>query len=105
MAIERIKITDARQWHRLRRADVTASVVGSLFGAHDFVTPFSLYLAKTGRAPDVEETPAMQRGRLWSPSPSSLLREHAAERGRSFTMPLTGTTSATRRRASAQRRT
>ena len=75
MAIERIKITDAAQWHNLRRADVTASVVGALFGAHDFATPFSLSLAKTGRAPDVEETPAMQRGRLLEPVAVQLLRE------------------------------
>ena len=75
MAIKRIKVTDTAQWHRLRRADVTASVVGALFNAHDFVTPYALWASKTGRAPEVEETPAMQRGRLLEPVAVQLLSE------------------------------
>lgn len=68
MVIEVIQPKDSRAWLKARGQDITASVVGALFGAHDFVTPYELWAIKTGRVKQQEgETDAMRRGRLLEP--------------------------------------
>ena len=74
--IERIDITSRDQWLALRGQDVTASVAGALAGVHPYVTPYSLYLLKSGLvSEDPEETAPMRRGKLLEPVAVELLRE------------------------------
>lgn len=74
--IEIIRPRDRAAWLRARGRDVTASVVGALFGEHEFTTIYELWMMKAGRLPrQDEETPAMQRGRLLEPVAVQLLRE------------------------------
>lgn len=76
MVIEVITPKDRAAWLRARGQDVTASVVGALFGVHDFVTLYELWAIKTGRAPrEDQETDAMRRGRLLEPVAVQILRE------------------------------
>ncbi|MDQ0510932.1 YqaJ viral recombinase family nuclease [Ancylobacter amanitiformis] len=80
MVIERIQFSSRDEWLDLRKNDITASVVGALFGVHDYQTPFGLYALKTGlTAEDPEETDAMKRGRLLEPVAVQLLREQHPE--------------------------
>jgi predicted phage-related endonuclease len=46
--IERIPITSREQWLNLRRADISASQVGALFGLHPYLTAFGLNAEKSG---------------------------------------------------------
>jgi predicted phage-related endonuclease len=74
--VEIIRPKDRTAWLRARGRDITASVVGALFGEHEFLTEFELWATKTGRVPNtVDETPAMARGRLLEPVAIQLLRE------------------------------
>jgi hypothetical protein len=76
MVIERIPVSSREHWLALRQHDITASVVGALFGVHDYQTPYGLYALKTGlSAEDPEESDAMKRGRLLEPVAVQLLRE------------------------------
>jgi len=61
--IERHKITSREQWLALRKADVTASAVGALFGVHQYQSLYSLYVEKSGLELP-EETNAMLEWRL-----------------------------------------
>lgn len=80
MAIEIIHPTDRVAWLRARKRDVTASAVGALFGEHEFYTLMDVWADKTGRIPTtIEETPAMQRGRLLEPVAIALMREKYPE--------------------------
>ena len=74
--IEIIRPRNRAAWLAARGQDVTASQIGALFDAHEYLTAYALWAFKTGRAPrDEEETPAMQRGRLLEPVAVQLLRE------------------------------
>lgn len=74
--IEVLTPRDRAAWLKVRGKDVTASVVGCLFGAHEFVTPYELWARKTGRLPkDDRENDAMRRGRLLEPVAVQMLRE------------------------------
>lgn len=54
---------DREKWLELRQKDVTASVVGALFGVHPFVTYFGLYRRKAGLAVERNLTNgAIERG-------------------------------------------
>lgn len=76
MSIVRLKPRSSAAWHRYRGQDVTASIVGALFGAHEWVSPYELWALKSGRLQaDPEETPAIKRGRLLEPVAVTLLRE------------------------------
>lgn len=76
MNIERITPRDEAAWHRLRGKDVTASVIGALFGAHPYMTELELWGLKTGRLQrDDGETEATRRGRLLEPVAVQILRE------------------------------
>lgn len=76
MVIERITPKNKRAWLALRGQDITASVVGSLFGEHPYLTEYEVWAAKTGRLQETtEETDAMRRGRLLEPVAVQILRE------------------------------
>ena len=48
MSVERIPIVDREQWLKLRKQDVTASMVGAIFGVHPFCTLGALHAEKMG---------------------------------------------------------
>lgn len=51
-------------WLAARRAIVGASEVGALVGLHPHMTALDLWAAKSGLSPPIEDTEAMERGRL-----------------------------------------
>ncbi|MDB5612106.1 MAG: putative conserved phage protein [Bradyrhizobium sp.] len=62
--IERIAVTDRESWLAERKKDVTASVIGALFGLHPYQTPLGLFLEKTGfDMPEIDNA-VLRRGRL-----------------------------------------
>lgn len=76
MAVEAISVRTDAAWKRARSKDVTASVAGALFGVHEFVTRYELWMLKSGRIhEDQAENDAMKRGRLLEPVAVALLRE------------------------------
>jgi predicted phage-related endonuclease len=64
MTIERIPITSREQWLELRKPDVTASVVGALFGVHPYVSALKLYLQHSGIEFSEPDSAVTRRGRL-----------------------------------------
>ena len=71
-----IRPRDRAAWLAARNRDLTASVIGALFGEHEFTTIYQLWALKTGHDErDDEETPAIQRGRLLESVAVQLLRE------------------------------
>lgn len=80
MTVEVITPRDEAAWHRARGQDITASVVGALFGVHDFTTIFELWAVKTGRIQRLPgETDAIRRGRLLEPVAVQIIREDHPE--------------------------
>jgi predicted phage-related endonuclease len=76
MTVEVITPRDRAAWMRARGQDVTASTVGALFNAHEYMTQYELWALKTGRLPtSVEDSPAMRRGRLLEPVAVQLIRQ------------------------------
>lgn len=65
--VDRIKIESAEQWHTERNKDVTASTAGCLLGVHDYMTPYALFAQKKGLVAPIEDSPAMERGKLLEP--------------------------------------
>lgn len=65
--VERHRVTSREQWHELRAKDVTASVIGALFGEYKYFGRLGLWEAKTGRAPDIEASRMMRRGHALEP--------------------------------------
>lgn len=71
---------DRQAWLNARQQDVTASVVGALFGVHEFTTPYELWASKTGRLPrDDRESDPMRRGRLLEQVAVQMIREDHPE--------------------------
>ncbi len=65
MTIVRLKPRSNAAWHRYRSQDITASVVGALFGVDNWCTYGKLWHVKAGLLPpDTIDTPAMMRGRI-----------------------------------------
>jgi predicted phage-related endonuclease len=68
MTVERISIlgadgkVDRDRWLQLRKPDVTASVVGALFGVHPYTTAGELYAEKTGVEFEQKTNVRMRRG-------------------------------------------
>ncbi len=74
--IETFYPRNAAAWHRLRGKDVTASVAGALVGSHEFTSRYKLWAMKTGKLfDDMDENPAIKRGRLLEPVAVQLLGE------------------------------
>ncbi len=77
--IERITITDRDRWLALRKRDVTASVVGALFGVHPYETLAGLYAEKSGvEFPDIDNA-VLRRGRLLEPVVAAAVAEQRPE--------------------------
>jgi hypothetical protein len=80
LAIEIINPSTRERWLRLRQMDITASVIGALFGVHDFISPYEVWASKTGRLPRMDqENDAMRRGRLLEPVAVAIIREDHPE--------------------------
>lgn len=61
---QQIAITSSEQWHELRKNDVTASEIASLFGISPYKSKLKLYCEKAGKIEvEFEDNPVMQRGR------------------------------------------
>jgi predicted phage-related endonuclease len=73
--IERRPITNREEWLAWRREDVTASVVGALFGAHPYTTSLRIYAEKRGvEFPDADNK-VMRRGRWLEPAVAKAVEE------------------------------
>jgi predicted phage-related endonuclease len=75
MTIDRIPITSEQQWLELRRADVTASVVGALWNLHPYLTLGQLHISKAGvdlPGPDPESA-VIRRGNDLEPVVASMV--------------------------------
>jgi predicted phage-related endonuclease len=74
--IERFPIMSRDQWLALRAGDVTASVIGALFGLHPYKTPMGLFAEKTGVLREEEQdTVVLRRGRLLESAVAEAYRE------------------------------
>ncbi|WP_424627573.1 YqaJ viral recombinase family protein [Bradyrhizobium sp. SYSU BS000235] len=60
MTIQRIPVTDRDSWLAMRKQDVTASVVGALFGCHPYESLLRVYLDKTGESEPEEQSAFLQ---------------------------------------------
>lgn len=75
MAIEKFPKGSRENWLALRRPDVTASVIGALFGAHPYTTPLKLYLMHSGVEFDESDDPVKRRGRIMEPAVRAAVAE------------------------------
>jgi|SRR5262245_245185 len=79
MPIERRAITDREQWKQWRRADITASTIGALFGVHPYTTALKLYVEKRGVEFPETDNEVMRRGRWLEPAVIEAVRERRPE--------------------------
>jgi predicted phage-related endonuclease len=79
MAIERHPITSREQWLELRKKDVTASVVGALWGYHPFTTAASVWAEKMGFMGPTLNTGPMERGIRLEPVVAAWVQEKRPE--------------------------
>lgn len=75
MTIERLPVTDRSAWLTLRRRDITASDIGSLFGCHPYRSPLQVFADKVGEGYDRGDNSAMRRGRILEPSVAAAVAE------------------------------
>jgi predicted phage-related endonuclease len=73
--IERRPITNRNEWLAWRRQDVTASVVGALFGAHPYTTALHIYAEKRGVEFPDQDNKTMRRGRWLEPAVAKAVEE------------------------------
>ncbi len=57
--VTRHRADDRAAWLRMRQADVTASAIAALIGAHPYLTALGLYALKTGATADAEVEPVV----------------------------------------------
>lgn len=62
-----IKTGTEEEWLAARRRGVTASEIAVVMGLSPYDSPFALYHRKRGDLPGVEDTGAMERGRILEP--------------------------------------
>ena len=75
MTIECRPITSRDEWLEWRKQDVTASVVGALFGVHPYTTSLRIYAEKRGvEFPDADNK-TMRRGRWLEPAVATAVEE------------------------------
>jgi len=77
--IERHEIVSREQWLELRKPDVTASVIGALFGAHAFLSPLKLFLMHSGIEFDEPNSRVLRRGRLMESAVALAVAEERPE--------------------------
>lgn len=76
MPVERIPITDREQWLGLRKKDVTASVVGALWGYHPYETIASVWAEKAqGIGLNDFDTAVTRRGKRLEPVVAEMVGE------------------------------
>ena len=74
--IEHRAITNRNEWLEWRKQDVTASVIGALFGVHPYTTALRIYAEKRGTEfPEAEDNKAMRRGRWLEPAVAKAVSE------------------------------
>lgn len=73
------EITTRDEWLEWRKADVTASVVGALFGVHPYTTALRLYVEKRGVEFENKDNAAMRRGRWLEPAVAKAVEEMRPE--------------------------
>jgi predicted phage-related endonuclease len=73
--IERRPITTKAEWLQWRKADVTASAIGALFGHHPFTTALKLHLEKRGVNFANPDNRVTRRGRWLEPAVAAAVRE------------------------------
>lgn len=79
MTIEHRTITSRDEWLEWRKQDVTASVVGALFGVHPYTTSLRIYAEKRGvEFPDADSK-TMRRGRWLEPAVATAVEEERPE--------------------------
>ena len=81
MTVERIPITDRKQWLAWRKFDITASVVGAVFNLHPYVSPLRLYVDKQGLVdlPIQADSGPMRRGRILESAVAAAVSEQRPE--------------------------
>jgi putative phage-type endonuclease len=67
MTATRIETGTEAAWLAARREGVTASEIAVVMGLSPYDSPFALYHRKRGDLPDVEDSDAMERGRILEP--------------------------------------
>lgn len=73
--IKALRYSDRASWLAARGRDITASVVGALFDAHEYTTPYELWAEKSGRLVREElDNVALERGELLEPVAVELMR-------------------------------
>jgi len=81
--IEKIDLTgkSREQWLELRRADVTASRAGALFGVDPYCSPLRLFHEKAGVLDLTmdNDSPVLRRGRLFESAVAEAVREQRPE--------------------------
>lgn len=74
--IEQRPITSRDEWLEWRKTDITASVIGALFGVHPYTTALKLYVQHRGvEFPDKDDNKTMRRGRWMEPAIGEAVRE------------------------------
>jgi predicted phage-related endonuclease len=73
--VQRIPIENRAQWLDLRRADVTASDLGALFGFDPYKSPRQLYEEKASGRSDSEDNAVLRRGRWQEAAVVEMLAE------------------------------
>lgn len=77
--IERHPVTDRDAWLKLRKQDVTASVVAALFGQHPYESALGIYAEKTGlELPEIDNA-VLRRGRLLEGAVAAAVAEEHPE--------------------------
>ena len=78
--IERLRFSDREAWLAARGKDITASVVGALFGVHEYSSPYELWAAKSGNLPKQEMNhSALERGEMLEPVAVRMMRRRRPE--------------------------
>jgi predicted phage-related endonuclease len=77
--IEKWRITTRTEWLAQRQQDVTASVVGALFGVHPYETALSVWAEKTGITRTDIDSKVLRRGRLLEGAVAEAFREENPE--------------------------
>jgi predicted phage-related endonuclease len=77
VTVERVQITDRAQWLSWRKYDITASVVGAVFGLHPYVSPLRLYVDKQGLValPEQADSGPLRRGRILESAVAAAVEE------------------------------